>query len=96
LKPSQIYYLLTEYEPLAIQANAIATESPAVRRSLQLFLTKLRYVRTALDGEELKRLGISPGPEMGQVLQILHKAKLDGEVRTKADEKKLALSSYGS
>jgi len=33
---------------------------------------------------------------MGQVLQILHKAKLDGEVRTKADEKKLALSSYGS
>jgi len=93
LKPSQIYYLLTEYEPLAIQANAIASESPIVRRSLQLYLTKLRYVRTALDGEELKRLGISPGPEMGQVLQTLHKAKLDGEVRTKADEKKLAVST---
>jgi tRNA nucleotidyltransferase (CCA-adding enzyme) len=61
-----------------------------------LFLTKLRYVRTALDGEELKRLGISPGPEMGRVLQILRKAKLDGEVRTKADEKKLATSLYGS
>jgi tRNA nucleotidyltransferase (CCA-adding enzyme) len=96
LKPSQIYYLLTEYDPLAIQTNAIATQSPTARRSLQLYLTKLRYVRTALDGEELKRLGISPGPEMGQVLQILHKAKLDGEVRTKADEKKLAVSSYGS
>jgi tRNA nucleotidyltransferase (CCA-adding enzyme) len=96
LRPSQIYHLLTEYEPLAIQANAVATESPTVRRSLQLFLTKLRYVRTALDGEELKRLGISPGPKMGQVLQILHKAKLDGEVRTKADEKRLAISSYGS
>ena len=94
LKPSQIYYLLAEHEPLAIQANAIATESPTLRRSLQLFLTKLRYVRTALDGEELKRLGISPGPEMGQVLRILHKAKLDGEVRTKADERKLAVSSY--
>jgi tRNA nucleotidyltransferase (CCA-adding enzyme) len=93
LKPSQIYYLLTDYEPLAIQANAIATESPTVRRSLQLFLTKLRYVRTALDGGQLKTLGISPGPEMGQVLRMLQKAKLDGEVRTKADEKKLALSS---
>ena len=98
LKPSEIYYMLREYEPLAIQANAIAsdekegTPSLIVHRYLQLFLTKLRYVRTALDGEELKRLGISVGPEMGNVLQILHKAKLDGEVSTRADEKKLALS----
>jgi tRNA nucleotidyltransferase (CCA-adding enzyme) len=98
LKPSEIYYLLREYEPAAIQANAIAsdekegTSSLIVHRYLQLFLTKLRYVRTSLNGEELKRLGISTGPEMGQVLQILHKAKLDGEVRTRADEKKLALS----
>jgi tRNA nucleotidyltransferase (CCA-adding enzyme) len=93
LKPSQIYYLLTKYEPLAIQANAIATESQTARRSLQLFLTKLRYVRTALNGDELKKLGVAPGPEMGRVLQILHKAKLDGEIRTRADEKKLAVSS---
>jgi len=92
LKPSEIYYLLREYEPVAIQANAIASESSTIHRYLQLFLTKLRYVRTALDGEELKRLGISAGPEMGQVLQVLHKAKLDGEVSTRADEKKLALS----
>jgi tRNA nucleotidyltransferase (CCA-adding enzyme) len=92
LKPSKIYYLLREYEPLAIQANAIVSESPTAQRHLQLFLTRLRYVRTALDGEELKKLGISAGPEMGKVLQTLHKAKLNGEVRTEADEKKLALS----
>ncbi|HEY4711888.1 MAG TPA: hypothetical protein VIH69_04315 [Dehalococcoidia bacterium] len=91
-KPSEIYYRLREYEPVAIQANALASESPTAQRHLQLFLTKLRYVRTTLNGEELKKLGISAGPEMGQVLQILHKAKLDGEVRTRADEKKLALS----
>jgi len=92
LKPSKIYYLLREYEPVAIQANAIASDSSMVHRSLQLFLTKLRYVRISLNGEELKRLGISAGPEMGKVLQILHKAKLDGELKTRADEKKLALS----
>jgi tRNA nucleotidyltransferase (CCA-adding enzyme) len=98
LKPSEIYYLLREYEPLAIQANAIAsdekegTSSLIAHRHLQLFLTKLRHVRTSLDGEELKRLGISAGPGMGKVLQVLHKAKLDGEVRTRADEKRLALS----
>jgi len=92
LKPSEIYYLLREYEPVAIQANAIASDSSMIHRHLQLFLTKLRYVRTSFDGEELKRLGFSAGPEMGKVLQALHKAKLDGEVSTRADEKKLALS----
>ena len=92
MKPSKIYYLLREYEPLAVQANAVATESPIVHQYLQLFLTKLRYVRTSLNGGDLKRLGIPVGPEIGQVLHALHKAKLDGEVKTRAGEKKLARS----
>jgi tRNA nucleotidyltransferase (CCA-adding enzyme) len=92
LRPSEIYYLLHEYEPLAIQATAIATESSTIYGHLQLFLTKLCYVKTFLNGEELKSLGISAGPELGKILQALHKAKLDGEVNTKADEEKLALS----
>ncbi len=92
MKPSKIYYLLREYEPLAVQANAIATESPIVHQHLQLFLTKLRYVRTSLNGGDLKRLGIPLGPEIGQALHALHKAKLDGEIKTRAGEKKLARS----
>jgi tRNA nucleotidyltransferase (CCA-adding enzyme) len=92
MKPSEIYYLLHEYDPLAIQANAIASESSPVHSHLQVFLTRLRYVKTFLNGEELRRLGISAGPELGKILQALHKAKLDGEVNTKADEEKLALS----
>jgi tRNA nucleotidyltransferase (CCA-adding enzyme) len=92
LKPSEIYYLLREYEPLAIQANCIASESATIQSHFQLFLGKLRYVRTSLDGEDLKGFGISAGPEMGNVLRILHKAKLDGAVKTRADEKNLALS----
>jgi hypothetical protein len=92
LQPSEIYYLLQEYEHLAIQANAVASESPNIHRHLQLFRAKLRHVRTSIDGEELKGLGISAGPEMGKVLRILHRAKLDGEVKTGADERKLVLS----
>ncbi|MGQ9546880.1 MAG: CCA tRNA nucleotidyltransferase [Dehalococcoidia bacterium] len=92
LKPSEIYCLLREYEPLAVQANVIASDSPVVRRHLQLFLTKLRYVKTCLNGDDLKGLGICAGPEMGKVLRILHKAKLDGEVRTRTDEKRLVFS----
>jgi tRNA nucleotidyltransferase (CCA-adding enzyme) len=92
LKPSDIYYLVHEYDSLAIQASAIASDSPIVRRNLGLFLAKLRYLKPALDGEELKGLGIPAGPEMGRVIQLLHKAKLDGQVTTRADEMKLARS----
>jgi len=92
LKPSEVYYLLSQYEPVALQANLIACDSSVIRHHLQVFLTKLRYVKTSLRGEDLKRLGIPAGPEMGNILQILHKAKLDGEISTKADESRLALS----
>ena len=90
MKHSEIYYFLHEYDSLAIQANAIAAESSTIHHHLQLFLTKLRYVKTFLNGEELKRLGIPTGPGMGKILQTLHKAKLDGEVNTKAEEENFA------
>lgn len=88
---SEIYYLLRHFDPLAVQANAIGSESPMVYQHLQLFLTKLRYIRPFLNGEALKSLGILPGPEMGRILEALYKAKLDGQVKTKKEETELAL-----
>jgi tRNA nucleotidyltransferase (CCA-adding enzyme) len=52
----------------------------------------LRYVKTLLNGDSLKKLGFSAGLELGEILQVLHKARLDGEVKTVEEEKKLALS----
>ena len=92
VKHSEIYYLLREYDPLAVKANAITSESSSTRSNLELFLTKLRYVKTLLNGDSLKKLGFSAGLELGEILQVLHKAKLDGEVKTVEEEKKLALS----
>ena len=97
LKPSDIYYFLHEYDPLAIKANIIAEGKPVIRQHLQLFLSKLRYVKSCLNGEDLQRLGIPAGTKLGEILEILHKAKLNGEVTTKDEEEKLArrLRPYG-
>jgi hypothetical protein len=92
LRPSVVYDLLHEYDPVSVQANAIAAKSLAVRHHLRLFLAKLRSVRTSLNGDDLARLGIRPGPQMGRILQALHTARLDGKVSTTADEEKLALA----
>ena len=90
LKPSEIYYFLQEYAPLAIKANIIAEDEPMIRQHLELFFSKLRYVKPCLNGGELQRLGIPAGTKLGEILEILHKARLDGEVTTKDEEEKLA------
>ncbi len=92
LKPSDIYQSLHGYAAPAIQANALASESPIVSQNLRLYLTKLRYVKPLLDGEDLKRMGIAPGPRIGETLNALHKARLNGEVKTKRDEERLVHS----
>jgi tRNA nucleotidyltransferase (CCA-adding enzyme) len=89
LKPSEIYRLLHGYSAAAIQANALAAESSAAREHLNLYLNKLRYVKPLSNGKDLKKMGISAGPKIGEILNALQKAKLDGKVRTKKDEEKL-------
>jgi len=86
LKPSDVYRSLRSYATQAVQANAVATESPTASQHVQLYLTKLRYVKPLLNGEDLQRMGIPPGPQLGQILDALHQARLNGEVKTREEE----------
>ena len=56
---------------------------------IQLFLNKLRYVKPSLTGNDLQKMGIAPGPQMKELLQRLHDARLDGKVTSKQEERKL-------
>ncbi len=89
LKPSSIYRLLHGYSLQAVTANSLACDSPMARRHIQLFLDKLRYVKSTLTGSDLKKMGIAPGPQMKEILQRLHEARLDGKVTSKKGEEKL-------
>jgi len=86
LKPSRIYHLLHGYNPTAITANSLACDSPLARQHIQLFLKKLRYVKPALTGNDLQKIGIAPGPRMKEILQRLHNARLDRKVTSKEEE----------
>jgi tRNA nucleotidyltransferase (CCA-adding enzyme) len=92
LKPSDIYRSLHGYTTTAIHANYLASESPIVSQHLQLYLAKLRYVKTLLSGKDLKRMGISSGPQVGEILSALHKARLNGEIRTRKEEESFVYS----
>ncbi|MCJ7516021.1 MAG: CCA tRNA nucleotidyltransferase [Dehalococcoidia bacterium] len=89
LKPSEIYRLLYSYSATAIQANALASESLIASQNLLLYLNKLRYVKPLLNGADLKKMGIPSGAKIGETLNILQAARLDGEVKTRKDEERL-------
>jgi len=89
LKRSYIYHLLHGYSQSAIIANCLATNSAIVRQHMEIFLHTLRYVKPALTGDDLIRMGISSGLQIKEILKQLHEARLDGKVTTKQGEEEL-------
>ncbi len=89
LAPSGIYHLLSGYSSTAIIANSLASDSPIARQHIKLFLDKLRYIKPALNGNDLIRMGIAPGPDIKEILERLHEARLDGKVSSKRGEEEL-------
>ncbi|MFQ5997493.1 MAG: CCA tRNA nucleotidyltransferase, partial [Dehalococcoidales bacterium] len=89
LSPSSLYSLLHGYSPTAVTANWLASDSPLARQHINLFLSKLRYIKPALSGEDLKKLGLAPGPGIKETLNRLLEARLDGKVTSKRGEEDL-------
>jgi len=86
LAPSRVFRLLKDYSATAIITNSIASDSAEAKEHIQTFLSKLRYIRPLLTGNDLKKLGVPPGPRIKEILERLHEARLDGKVRTKKEE----------
>ncbi len=89
LKPSYVYRLLHVFSPSAILASSLATASPIARQHMEVYLHKLRYVKPALNGDDLIRMGIAPGPKVREILERLHEAWLDGKVTSKQGEEEM-------
>jgi tRNA nucleotidyltransferase (CCA-adding enzyme) len=90
VKPSSAVNTLSTLPLPAAWALAAAAGRPARDRTLA-YLRRWRHLRLSLDGHDLQAMGMRPGPRLGRVLERLREAKLDGEVRTRHDEERLAL-----
>ena len=89
VKPSRAVELLSPFPSAAVWALAAASRESA-RVQAARYLHRWRYVKPFLDGHALQTLGATPGPQLGQALRRLKAAKLDGEVRSRRDEERLA------
>ncbi len=57
-----------------------STESRNLEKSLSLYIIKWRKEKADISGDDLRRLGLAPGPQFATLLKETLKAKLDGKV----------------
>ncbi len=80
---SVIDALLRPYSSVAI--GVLHYAEPTVAGVTALYLKTLRQARAPLDGNDLRRLGVAPGPGMGRLLDELRAAALDGAVGSRPE-----------
>jgi len=89
IMPGDIYHLLYDLSRTALTAVSIAVESPQAKEKINLYLTRLSHVRTALAGDDLQEMGITPGPKIKEILHHLLIARLNGQVSGRQDEEEM-------
>ncbi len=89
LSRRSLYRLLRPYSSQAIFLLWLTAKTKALKKRLELYHKKLACVEPLLDGQDLKRLGVPPGPIYGQILEALRDARLDGKVRSGKGEERL-------
>jgi tRNA nucleotidyltransferase (CCA-adding enzyme) len=90
-----LYHLLQEYSDTALAIFALATDAERARERVTLFRTRLRAIVSELTGDDLRRMGICPGPKYREILDRLRDARLDGEIASRAEEEEWVNRSIG-
>ncbi|MEX5215131.1 MAG: CBS domain-containing protein [Nitrospiraceae bacterium] len=94
--PAEVYRVLSKREDDALLVFWVAkSESESVRQQISAFLTTYQKARASLTGDDLKRMGIKPGPLYRRILSKLLEARLNGVVNNEEEERSLVLSFIG-
>ena len=89
-KPSQIYKWLHRSRLEVLLYTMARAEQEEVRQAISLYLTTLSRLKLHITGDDLLKLGCSPGPLFNKILQKILLAKLDGLVSTPEEELEMA------
>lgn len=95
-KPSDVYRLLTGRADETLLVLMAKAKSDAVKRQVSAYLTTYQRTKTLLSGADLKALGLKPGPQFKKILDRLRDARLDGDVESEADERRLLRQLAGA
>ena len=86
LRPSEAVELLMARPIDALEAFALIAQRRLAADRAHRYLEEWRFVRPRLNGREVEALGVAHGPQVGEVLSALRRARLDGRAKTRGDE----------
>lgn len=96
LKPADLYRLLAALSDETLLILMAKSKGETVKRQVSSFLTTYQHLKPTLTGTDLKAMGMKPGPQFKQILNRLHEARLNGEVKTESDERSLVRKLFGT
>jgi tRNA nucleotidyltransferase (CCA-adding enzyme) len=88
-KPSDAYHALDGLADETLLFLMARAKPDSVKRQVSAYLTIYQRTRPLLTGDDLKSLGLKPGPLYKRILGRLLDARLDGNVKSEADEREL-------
>lgn len=90
VRRSHIYFWLRGLSSEVLLYIMAKTRRDEVRKSVSLYVTQLREVACFITGDELRAMGLPPGPRYREILDKVLSARLNGEVSTREEEMRLA------
>ena len=88
-RPSETYRALAGLSEEVLLFMMAKTRSRSVTRQIAAYLTRFKQGKPLLTGADLKALGLKPGPIYKRILDRLLDARLNGKVKTEAEEREL-------
>lgn len=86
LAASRVVELLERFDDAALAVFAIATDSEQASQYTDRYRGEWRAIHATLTGNDLKALGLPPGPRYKEILQALRARRLDGGISSREQE----------
>jgi tRNA nucleotidyltransferase (CCA-adding enzyme) len=83
---SRLYRKLSEFRTELILYMMAISKQEKIKKAISHYFTNLRRVNVSLQGRDLKKMGVAPGPIYREILQTALDTKLNGKLKTRKDE----------
>jgi tRNA nucleotidyltransferase (CCA-adding enzyme) len=79
---------LSDEPTLAVYGFYLSVNNENVREAIRNYVVDWQYITLSTDGNDLKEMGIPPGPIYSKILKRMKAGRLDGIFENEAEEKK--------
>ncbi len=93
-RPSDIYRALQPFRAEELLFLMARTQREETRKAISHYLSRYREMKSEIRGQDLKDLGVPPGPVYKKILDEILDGRLNGELKSRQDELDYILRLY--